>query len=61
MNAGIQLSEAEKNRAQQLEMQKRDFENSKATIELQNKGALAVANARPAAGAINPNDRLNLF
>jgi len=53
MNAGIQLSEAEKTRAQQLEMQKRDFENSKATIELQNKGALDVANAKQSATGFN--------
>lgn len=33
MNAGIQLTEAEKNRAQELEVQRRNFENSKALAE----------------------------
>lgn len=53
MNAGIQLTEAEKNRAQQLEMQKREFENQKSVIELQNKGALDVANAKQSATGFN--------
>jgi hypothetical protein len=55
MQAGIQLSEAEKNRAQELEMQKRSFENAKSLAMIKEPSAENILKVGKGDSLYDPN------